>query len=589
MERTGTLIREKYRENLISTLAMSGSVSIANIVDRIMVGNLLGSTELAGQSLTNPILNIINIIFGFFIFGGNTLAVTLKGGRDQEGANKCYTISILGGMAAMALFVLAGIFFQGPIAHALCAGNEELIKPACDYLFPLYFTGFMVILVNGMSAYIRVDGLKTLAILIPIVANIVNLLMDYVFMGMMHLGIASAGWATNIGYAVGAVMVIPYLRSEKRSVFFTKIGIRDLALTWNVLQTGFASALVHVSFLLRTFVTNIIVISVSGVIGSQVTAVILSAYSLALIFYGGSTQTMLPIGGALYGEKDYKGLRQLVKTGLIMTEVFCLLVMAVFILLPKEFGIIFGVKSAEAGAMLNTVFPLFALSTPLTGLQEILRVCLQSTGRKTAASVMMASVGTICFIPVIWLLSLTGPTLLWLAFSIAPLLAIIGTWAVLSIRAKRAETPDEILLPAVDEDAVMYDFSIESCIGQAEEASERVIALCRENGVEEKLGNDLGVAAEELCTNIARYAYGKRSDSVDMFLRISSRDVVMRIRDNGVIFNPITFRDDSGREVTGLSVLRSLPLKTEYNRVLGFNNTIITVERPEQGKGGTGT
>ena len=89
MERTGTLIREKYRENLISTLAMSGSVSIANIVDRIMVGNLLGSTELAGQSLTNPILNIINIIFGFFIFGGNTLAVTLKGGRDQEGANKC--------------------------------------------------------------------------------------------------------------------------------------------------------------------------------------------------------------------------------------------------------------------------------------------------------------------------------------------------------------------------------------------------------------------------------------------------------------------------------------------------------------------
>ena len=63
----------------------------------------------------------------------------------------------------------------------------------------------------------------------------------------------------------------------------------------------------------------------------------------------------------------------------------------------------------------------------------------------------------------------------------------------------------------------------------------------------------------------------------------------MRISDNGVIFNPVTFRDDSGREVTGLGVLRSLPVKTEYNRVRGFNNTIITVERPEQGKEGTGT
>lgn len=58
---------------------------------------------------------------------------------------------------------------------------------------------------------------------------------------------------------------------------------------------------------------------------------------------------------------------------------------------------------------------------------------------------------------------------------------------------------------------------------------------------------------------------------------------VIRIRDNGIIFNPIAFRDDSGREVTGLSVQRSLPLKTEYNRVPGFNNTIITVARQEQG------
>ena len=35
MERTGTLIREKYRENLIPTPAMAGSVSVANIADRM--------------------------------------------------------------------------------------------------------------------------------------------------------------------------------------------------------------------------------------------------------------------------------------------------------------------------------------------------------------------------------------------------------------------------------------------------------------------------------------------------------------------------------------------------------------------------
>ena len=52
---------------------------------------------------------------------------------------------------------------------------------------------------------------------------------------------------------------------------------------------------------------------------------------------------------------------------------------------------------------------------------------------------------------------------------------------------------------------------------------------------------------------------------------------MLRIRDNGVIFNPTEFVDDSSNEVTGLKVLKKLPLKVEYNRVLGFNNTIITV------------
>ena len=42
--------------------------------------------------------------------------------------------------------------------------------------------------------------------------------------------------------------------------------------------------------------------------------------------------------------------------------------------------------------------------------------------------------------------------------------------------------------------------------------------------------------------------------------------------------NPTEFIDDSGREVKGLEVLRAMPTKMEYNQVLGFNNTIITVD-----------
>ena len=105
-----------------------------------------------------------------------------------------------------------------------------------------------------------------------------------------------------------------------------------------------------------------------------------------------------------------------------------------------------------------------------------------------------------------------------------------------------------------------------------------MISILRENDVSETICNRMGLAAEELCTNIAKYAYGDRKDDVDIFLRIDKSSVVLRSRDNGAMFNPTEFIDDSGREVKGLEVLRAMPTKMEYNQVLGFNNTIITVD-----------
>ena len=53
----------------------------------------------------------------------------------------------------------------------------------------------------------------------------------------------------------------------------------------------------------------------------------------------------------------------------------------------------------------------------------------------------------------------------------------------------------------------------------------------------------------------------------------------LKLRDNGNVFNPTQYVDDSGREVTGLSLVRSLTSSIEYNRVIGFNVTVVTVER----------
>ena len=51
-----------------------------------------------------------------------------------------------------------------------------------DYIVPLWVSGPFVLLNSGVATYVRTDGMKKLAIALPIVSNAINLALDYVYM-----------------------------------------------------------------------------------------------------------------------------------------------------------------------------------------------------------------------------------------------------------------------------------------------------------------------------------------------------------------------------------------------------------------------
>ena len=135
-----------------------------------------------------------------------------------------------------------------------------------------------------------------------------------------------------------------------------------------------------------------------------------------------------------------------------------------------------------------------------------------------------------------------------------------------------------MLLPA-HKDGKMIDFSIPNKVEAAVDAAHKVVAFCEENGVESEIAHRIGVSVEELCVNTAQYAASAKSDTVDIFLRITDEAVILNVRDNGKVFNPTEYIDDSGREVTGLKTVRDLSSRVDFNRVIGFNTTIVTIDR----------
>lgn len=577
MERTGTLINKTYRNLLVSTLAMTASMYLSSIIDGILVGQILGTLELSAINLTYSISFLKNILIAMFTFGGNTLAIMYKGKRDNEKADSAFSISFWAGIISSVVITVIGIALIAPTSALLGQNKAVLETLIASYLLPLWITTPLIALNNQTAAFARTDGMKNLATALPITANAINLFCDWLYMAVFRWGIAGAGWATVTGYLLGSVLVILYFRGKDRTVHFTRKALKNLRMMWKILSTGLPSALIYVCNFLRLFFTNAIILSATGTDGTQIASVSFSLNSLCLIFIEGATMTLLPILGALYGEKDIRGQKLALKHGMWVTVGLSLIILIISELFPLPLAALYGLNDSALTSVFAVTFRIMSINIPILAVIYVMRTFFQATKQKWLANILVILDGFAAIVPLMYIFSKVDIYWLWASFPISKAVTVIITFVILIIY-KNLKKKDNLLL-IEGEEGIVLDFSIHNNIEAATDAAHKAVDFCAKNGVEENLSHDIGVALEELCVNTAKYAAKTQSDSVDIYLKISDKYVILKLRDNGNVFNPTEYIDDSGREVTGLKLVRSLTSSIEYNRVIGFNVTVVTVNR----------
>lgn len=575
MERSGILLNRKYRALLVSTLAMTASIYLSGIFDSIMVGRILGTAEVYAINLTSLIVFLRAIPVSISTFGGNTLSVIYKSKRDSKSSDVVFTLSFLCGFVATTLMAVIGIIFARPTADLLSQNKTEVSTLVLQYLYPLWAVTPLVALVNQTAAYARTDGMRKLATSLPIVSNIVNLVCDYVYMKIFGWGLAGAGWATFTGYTVGCIMALYYFKAKGRTVHFVKSAFRQLKYLGGVISVGLPSALIYVCNFLRLFFVNAIILSSTGVVGGKIASVSFSLNSIAFIFVEGASMTLLPILGALYGEKDTKGQRLTLRYGMIVTVVLSLIVTVVSVLFPQQLASLYGFTDPDAIKVFNTTFRLLSINVPILAVIYVMRSFFQATKQKGLANLLVVLDGFLTIVPLMYWFSKYNIYWLWAAFPISKVLTLAIVAAVM-LATQKARNKKGIL--GLDEpQGIAYDFSIKNEIDQAIKASEEAMSFCEKNNVPENVANLVGVTVEELCHNIAVYASSAAADTVDVCVRILENEVNIRLRDSGSEFDPTDYIDNSGRQITGLELVRKLSSGINYNRILGFNVTNVTV------------
>ncbi|MCZ4317938.1 MATE family efflux transporter [Aequorivita viscosa] len=335
----------KYNTKLATPviLGMLGHQVVA-LVDNIMVGQL-GSAELAAVSLGNSFMFVaMSLGVGF-----STAITPLVAEADGEGNREKGKSSFKHGLflcIVLGLALFATVMFAKPLMYVM-SQPPEVVDLAMPYLTLVAASLVPLIIFQGFKQFSDGMSMTRFPMYATIVANLVNVLLNYMFIfgkfGAPELGVVGAA----IGTLVSRVVMVAYLwyllsRREKSRFFVTEIKIFTLskAMLKKLLSLGFPSAM-QMFFEVGIFTSAV---WLSGILGKNAQAANQIALNLAsmtfMVAMGFSVAAMIRVGNQK-GLKNFKELRRVAISIFLLTALLSLVFVAGFIIfnesLPKIF------------------------------------------------------------------------------------------------------------------------------------------------------------------------------------------------------------------------------------------------------------
>ena len=358
------IITHKFRELLLPSLLIAMALNITSVVDASFVSTFIGHNAQAALQVLEPLVLLITIFEWLFGLGGQILALNKKAEFDEDGSNHYFTTSMLATIVLSILILVVCFLFKAPLINLLhpTAGALPYVNAYSVYLF----ISFPIATILGVICqFIRVDGQPNFASAVIIAANIINIILDYLFLGVFHMGIEGASLAMLIGYVVGLMCISKYHFDPKRTFRFvlSKLKFRTwVTSTIEIIKIGLPGASMGFFNVLLMYIMNLIVGGILGEVGLDIFNVCVVALLIISILIMGFAETLSSIVPIYYAQNDYYNLNHIVRNSLIIT-IICSLIFTVFLLVyPDGLLMFFKLQQMPNDALVENAIRMYSLA-----------------------------------------------------------------------------------------------------------------------------------------------------------------------------------------------------------------------------------
>lgn len=330
-------VGKPIRKILIFTLPLLiGNIfqQLYSMVDTIIVGRTIGLQALAAVGATGGISFLVIGFVQGVTSGFSVVTAQRHGARDIEGVKRSVAMSLMLSVATIAIVTPIAVLTTRPLLQ-LMRTPEDIFQDAYNYIVVIYYGIFATVFYNIVSNLVRAIGDSRTPLYFLIVASLLNIGLDFLFILRFKMGVAGAGWATVISQALSGVGCLIFalkkyeiLRVNRRSFGWSG------RFAWTHIRVGLPMAL---QFSITALGVMVIQTALNG-FGSDTVASYTAASKIDML----ATQGLFSLGTAMatyaaqnYGAGRLDRIRQGVNGGLIVAAVMSALSL-VFVLLLQD-------------------------------------------------------------------------------------------------------------------------------------------------------------------------------------------------------------------------------------------------------------
>lgn len=451
----------------------------------------------------------------------------------------------------------------------------DIFNLSKEYLLMLMFFYPLNCYILVISFFIRSDGFPKMPFYAVLMANILNILFDIIFLKVFNLSVVYTALASTLGYLIGAIYISSYLFKKHGSfkiISLAKFKIKDIVFSIKEFVLNTPEVIGKVFFVVKTSLLTYLCSTYLGVAGLVAFLVYDNSETFVYMFLSGIMKTMSPIVTVLHKERDAEAVRYIILHSIKHVLLISFPVSIVLFVYPEILLSIFNIVNPYHVKVVTLAIRLTAFSLVGRCIAYLLANYAQAIERNGISFTITCLEEFIFAISgALILTEAVGGVGIWISILVAECLPVI-IYLIYSHNAKKNNIDElDALFMLHNSNLITWTYNIND-VGNIDKYLDDEFADLLRN-IENVL-NDTAViisnSMDSICNDIFE---NSNVEDIDITIRLIGEDLYIALTSEGMLYNP--FSNEDLMKSDNLVKLSKLNCELDYTEILGFNKTYI--------------